>query len=137
MSNKVLPYKCSWCNKKYSRVDKYVDHAKKSHDKELSTTMLIEGLIQPTEIPQPVLIEGLIQPTEVPQPALIEGLLQPTEVPQSAVHANECNICCMHNIDAVNDPCGHMFACYKCSLKLHTCAICRNPITKIIKIFVA
>lgn len=38
MSSKlILFYNCKWCNKKYNRVEKYIEHAKKQHDQEVTT----------------------------------------------------------------------------------------------------
>lgn len=47
----------------------------------------------------------------------------------------QCKICYERQRQVAVRPCGHIFACEPCSKKLATCAICRQPIIDVIRVF--
>lgn len=49
----------------------------------------------------------------------------------------QCNICCVAPTDCTNDLCGHIIACHDCYSACSSCPICRSPIGKIIRLYVA
>jgi hypothetical protein len=53
----------------------------------------------------------------------------------------QCVICTDRQVDSVFYQCGHMCACYMCSLSLkdqsHNCPVCRAPIRDIVRVFKA
>lgn len=50
---------------------------------------------------------------------------------------NDCKICFVAKIDVVLTPCGHLVVCNECSNGLNSCPICRQHVSKAIKMFKA
>lgn len=194
-SKLALFYNCRWCNKKYSRVEKYIDHAKKQHGQEVT----VENVALPTAVhkdPAPhassvygdllvrkrrddeslSIIDAIkklasdrlleieagefkeIDASKFPDnlkcvdPKFVKRAIEVQvekliasnkpkdmlkDVPKEThkTYIRECNICCSDEIDGAIYPCGHAFACYECSSKLHECAACRSKIEKVVKLF--
>lgn len=50
---------------------------------------------------------------------------------------SSCIICFSENQEMAIDPCGHMSMCSKCTPKATVCPVCKGPIEKALRIFVA
>jgi len=46
-----------------------------------------------------------------------------------------CSVCMDRPPDVVMVPCGHIYACEQCGKKLKECAICREPVTQVLRIY--
>jgi hypothetical protein len=46
-----------------------------------------------------------------------------------------CSVCMDQPPDCVMVPCGHIYACEKCGKKLKECALCREPVTQVLRIY--
>jgi hypothetical protein len=47
-----------------------------------------------------------------------------------------CKICFASIVDCAYVPCGHVLACYNCSVRIGgRCPVCKNPITQILKLY--
>ena len=60
--------------------------------------------------------------------------------PESAPHDSECSSCicsvCLFNThDCVITPCRHRASCYKCTIQLRSCCVCKRPIENIFRFF--
>lgn len=51
--------------------------------------------------------------------------------------ARLCQICFMEERGVVFLPCGHLVACVKCAPSLSTCAVCRQPFTGSVRVFLS
>lgn len=51
--------------------------------------------------------------------------------------ARVCQICFIEERGVVFLPCGHLVACVKCAPSLSTCAVCRQPLTGIVRAFLS
>lgn len=51
--------------------------------------------------------------------------------------ARVCQICFMEERGVVFLPCGHLVACVKCAPSLSTCAVCRQPFTGTVRVFLS
>uniref|UniRef100_A0A1B6KJG8 RING-type domain-containing protein n=1 Tax=Graphocephala atropunctata TaxID=36148 RepID=A0A1B6KJG8_9HEMI len=52
-------------------------------------------------------------------------------------HTSLCKICYTEEVGVVFLPCGHLVACVKCALSLTTCAVCRQPVTATVRVFLS
>lgn len=81
---------------------------------------------------------------ERPEPPVPQGpvITQPNGIPSAPVVENremttECVICMDRRSDVVLLNCGHVCCCFTCSGPLTNCPICRNPVTRRVRVFVA
>jgi hypothetical protein len=63
-------------------------------------------------------------------------LINSTITDDSTITDNLCVICYENRINHVVIPCGHVFSCEKCIVKINKCSICRIPILNKHKIFI-
>ena len=126
-----LFYNCKWCNKKYTRVDKYIEHARQTHNETVDkATIPPPGPIQKLPIPPATILRAEIKEHELSATE--------TKVPLNGIAGHtECIVCCDKTVNAAIIPCGHTFACHDCTSKLGTCSICRGPVDSCIKLYVS
>jgi len=48
-----------------------------------------------------------------------------------------CVICMANPQEMAIDPCGHMSMCYRCSTAVQACPVCRGPIEKALRVYIA
>jgi hypothetical protein len=48
---------------------------------------------------------------------------------------SRCTVCMDRAPNAVMVPCGHIYACEACGKKLRECALCRTPVTQVLRIY--
>ena len=53
---------------------------------------------------------------------------------EEVLEYRKCKICMDADMDIVFLPCGHMYSCASCTIKLGECSICRNAIQNIVKV---
>jgi len=84
-----------------------------------------------------------------PAAAVVEAapLQEETGPPQSAAAGyvtaqndggadlSRCSVCLDKPPDVVMVPCGHIYACEKCGKKLKECALCRTPVTQVLRVY--
>lgn len=46
-----------------------------------------------------------------------------------------CSVCMDRAPDAVMVPCGHIYACESCGKKLKECALCRTPVSQVLRVY--
>lgn len=46
-----------------------------------------------------------------------------------------CSVCMDHPPEVVMVPCGHIYACESCGKKLKECALCREPVAQILRVY--
>lgn len=126
-----LFYNCRWCNKKYTRVDKYIEHARQTHNETLAKT----------DIPSPAPVQKLAAtPATILRAELKEAEIHATEtkIPLNGIAGHtECIVCCDRTVNAAVIPCGHTFACFECLNKLDVCCICRGPAKPCVRLYVS
>lgn len=47
-----------------------------------------------------------------------------------------CKICLKEKAETMFIPCGHVISCVQCAVTLDQCAVCREPLDKILRVFV-
>merc|ERR1711920_414204 len=47
----------------------------------------------------------------------------------------QCSVCFDRPPQVVMVPCGHIYACEPCGIALRTCAICRVPIARVLRVY--
>lgn len=47
-----------------------------------------------------------------------------------------CKICYKEEMNVVFIPCGHLIACIQCALSIDNCAVCRNPFSDVMKVYI-
>jgi len=52
-------------------------------------------------------------------------------------HTSLCKICYTDEVGVVFLPCGHLVACAKCAVSLSTCAVCRQPVSATVRVFLS
>jgi hypothetical protein len=48
---------------------------------------------------------------------------------------SRCSVCMDRPPDVVMVPCGHIYACRACGEKLLECALCRTPVTQVLRVY--
>lgn len=51
------------------------------------------------------------------------------------INLSLCSVCMDSPPDVVMVPCGHIYACEKCGKKLKECALCREPVTQVLRVY--
>lgn len=46
-----------------------------------------------------------------------------------------CSVCLDQPPEVVMVPCGHIYACDKCGKQLHECALCREPVSQVLRVY--
>jgi hypothetical protein len=83
----------------------------------------------PTPSSTPLTTSQATKPTPVTEPTS-------DEEEETAAVQQDCTICMDKKRNAVFVPCGHMAACYKCSVKVKdVCPICRVTIKSVTKVY--
>jgi len=94
--------------------------------------MGVPGFEQP-----PLCLEAKLSapPQETLQQQEEMGPADPGGVDVSACDLAHCSVCMDRVPDAVMVPCGHIYACEQCGKKLQECALCRQPVQQVLRIY--
>lgn len=59
-------------------------------------------------------------------------------LPEVSIETNSicCKICLKENAETMFIPCGHVISCVQCAVTFDHCALCRQPLEKIMRVFV-
>jgi hypothetical protein len=67
-------------------------------------------------------------------PAQLANSTLPSEEAESH-DLSVCSVCMDRAPEVVMVPCGHIYACEKCGKKLAECAICRTPVSQVLRVY--
>jgi len=52
-----------------------------------------------------------------------------------AADLTQCSVCMDRSPEVVMVPCGHIYACEACGKQLQECALCRQPVTQVLRVY--
>jgi len=69
------------------------------------------------------------QAEESGPPITVSGIDEP------AADLTQCSVCMDRSPEVVMVPCGHIYACEPCGKQLQECALCRQPISQVLRVY--
>jgi len=84
-------------------------------------------------------------PSDAPSTAAVSAAAQanttlheesgPPDVTEAGGDLTLCSVCMDRAPDAVMVPCGHIYACEQCGKQLKECALCREPVSQVLRVY--